>query len=80
MAESQSGFDMAEYKAELDRGMRDVMPDDWFGHARFKIATEGFGEKKAGFAEKLASRILEKTDVDPEKAAELAIEKVEEKF
>lgn len=36
MAESQSGFDMTEYEYELDKGLENVMPDDWDGHQRIR--------------------------------------------
>lgn len=66
---------------EMDEALAGVMPDSWMGHARLVIAgTPGLSEKQESFALKLSERLIEKKGVSAEKAAELSVEKAEEKL
>jgi hypothetical protein len=81
MAESQSGFDLEQYKADLDGIMASVMPDTWRGHGRLKILERDFSEKQETFAAKLFERLADKYPNQPsERLAEKAADKAEEKF
>lgn len=81
MAESQNGYDLAEYENELDSIIAGVMPDSWHGHARLKIAERDFSDKQAEAAKRLSARMLEKYEnADAKTIAEKCIEKAEEKF
>jgi len=81
MAESQTAFDMEQYKHEQDTGMAGVMPDKWEGHGRILIHERDFSDKKRNFCLKLLGRLNKKyPDVCAERLAEKAIEAAEKRL
>lgn len=75
------GFNLRQYCADLDSMLAPSMPSSWLGHARVRIHERGFEtEKQRTFAEKVAAHVVENHDISAERAAELAIEKAEERF
>jgi len=81
MAESQSGYDMAEYKNDLDSMLTGVMPDSWAGHGRLKIAERELSDEGQTFARRLLAKLDEKyPDKNAEVLAEKAIAETEKRY
>lgn len=64
----------------MDRDLEGVMPDDWLGHARLKIAQANLSTKQKNFALQLTERLKSQHRTPSEKLAEVAIEKAREKL
>jgi len=72
MAESQSGYDAAEYKNDLDRGMAGVMPETWSGHGRILIHESDLTDSQRNFAGRALDKLTAKY---PQKSSEVLAQK-----
>lgn len=78
--DSKNGFDMEQYKNNLDDSISGVMPDSWKGHARLCIReSEAVPDSIESKAIDKANKIADKKGVSPERAANALISKIAEK-
>jgi len=72
MAESQSGYDAAEYTNELDTGIAGVMPSTWRGHGRILIHESDLTDSQKNFAGRALDKLTTKY---PQKSSEVLAQK-----
>jgi hypothetical protein len=71
---------LRQHRIALDRGIKDVMPDSWEGHARLAIRqSEDVPESIEDKVIVKANKIAYKKGVSPERAANALISKLVEK-
>lgn len=79
-AETTEGWSLAQYNYELDKGLTNVMPDHWEGHARVAIWESDVPEKIADKATQKALMLADDNGVTPETAARSLIKSIENKM
>jgi hypothetical protein len=76
MAKSHGGFDMREYRNELDRTSAPVLPNHSAVHGRLKIAEHELDDARETFARAVLSELEQKyPQHDSEELATVAIQK-----
>jgi hypothetical protein len=79
-AETTKGWNVAQYNYKLDKGLTNVMPDHWEGHARVAIWESDVPEKIAEKATRKAIALADDKGVTPESAAKSLIKSIEKQM
>lgn len=79
-ADTTEGWSAAQYKYEIDKGMAQVMPDYWDGHARVTIWESDVPDNIAEKATQKAITLANENEVTPETAAKSLINNIKDKM